>query len=118
MIILGEETAFTCRVTGTVQQIQWLVNGTRLEDINQRDGIEDDVTFGIGHLTFRNIPVEYNDTTIQCIVTLTSENVKLSNNATLLVQGEECETSNKNLIQLFMCIREQGLPLLVVAGPS
>ncbi len=89
VIILGEETAFTCRVTGTVQHIQWLVNGTRLEDINQRDGIEDAVTFGIGHLSFSNIPVEYNGTTIQCIVTLTSGEIIRSNNATLLVQGEE-----------------------------
>ncbi len=51
--------------------------------------IEDGVTFGIGHLTFRNIPLEYNDTTIQCIVTLTSGEILQSNNATLLVQGKE-----------------------------
>ena len=89
MIILGGETAFTCRVIGTVEQIQWLVNGTHLEELNQRDGIEDDVTFGIGLLTFRNIPAEYNDTTIQCVVTLTSGEIIRSNNATLLVQGEE-----------------------------
>ncbi len=86
MITPGEGTVFTCRAT---QQIQWLVNGTRLEDLNQRDGIEDNVTFGIGTLTFRDIPLEYNDTTIQCVVTLTSGEIIRSNNATLLVQGKE-----------------------------
>ncbi len=95
VIILGGETTYTCRVTGTIQQIQWLVNGTQLEDLNKRDGIEDDVTFGIGHLTFRNISEEYNNTNIQCIVTLTSGEIIRSNSATLLVQGEEkiiCDT--------------------------
>ncbi len=87
----GGKIVFTCRVTGTVQQFQWLVNGTRLEDFDQRDGIEDGGTFGIGTLTFNNTPVEYNDTTIQCIVTLTSGEIIPSNNATLLVQGEECD---------------------------
>ena len=89
MIILGGDTAFTCRGTSAVQQIQWLVNGTQLEDLDQRNGIEHDVTFGLGHLTFRNISVEYNDTTIQCIVALTSGEILSSNNATLLVQGEK-----------------------------
>ena len=89
VIILGGDTAFTCRVTDTVQQFQWLVNGTLLEDLNQRDGIEDAVTFGIGLLTFRNIPLGYNDTTIQCIANFTSGGIIRSNNATLLVQGEE-----------------------------
>ncbi len=74
--------------------MQWLVNGTLLEDLNQRDGIEDQVTFGTENLNFRNIPVEYNDTTIQCIVTLTSGDILPSNNATLLVQGDECDTPN------------------------
>ncbi len=89
VITPGEGTVFLCRVTGTVEQVQWLVNGTQLEDINQRDGIEDGFTFGTGHLSFRDIPVEYNDTTIQCIVTLTSGDIIPSNNATLLVQGKE-----------------------------
>ncbi len=92
MIILGRGTTYPCTVThdqlGTVPQIQWLLNGTLLEDLNQRDGIEDDVTFGIGTLTFNNTPVKYNDTTIQCIATLTSGEIMYSNNATLLVQGE------------------------------
>ncbi len=87
VIIPGEDTVFTCRVTGTVEQIQWLVNGTRLEDINKRDGIEDEVIFGLGSLTFSNVSVGHKDTTIQCIVTLTSGEIIRSNNATLLVQG-------------------------------
>ncbi len=88
MIILGGDTVFTCRGTGTIQLIRWLLNGTRLEDLNHIDGM-DEVTHGLGHLTFRNISVEFNGTTIQCIVTLTSGEILPSNNVTLLVQGEE-----------------------------
>ena len=82
---------FTCHSinSGALQQFQWLVNGTRLEDLNQTDGIEADLIHDIGALAFTDIPVEYNDTIIQCIVTFTSGQISTSNNATLLVQGED-----------------------------
>ncbi len=71
-------------------QYQWLVNGTRLEDHNLGDGVDVVNTIATSVLSFVNIPVEYNDTTIQCIANFTSEDRDIrSNNATLLVQGEE-----------------------------
>ncbi len=87
--------SFVCQSINSpgIQQFQWLVNGTRLEDNDQRDGIEEHMTRTTGILTFLNVPVEYNDTTIQCIAIFTSGEIMYSNNATLLVQGEEiCKT--------------------------
>ncbi len=63
------------------------MNGTQLE--GQIDGIMTAVSGYLGILAFNNIPVEYNGTTIQCIVALSSGETILSNNATLLVQGEQ-----------------------------
>ncbi len=73
-------------------QYQWLVNGTRLEDLNLGDRVEVVNTIAASVLSFVNIPEEYNDTTIQCIANFTSgdrERILISNNAILLVQGEE-----------------------------
>ena len=80
-------STFICQSinSGDMKQFQWLVNGTQLE---HSDEISTTAEGDIGILTFSNIPVDYNDTTIQCIVTLTSGDTISSNNATLLVQGE------------------------------
>ncbi len=83
-------SSFSCQSlnSGDIQQFQWLVNGTRLEDFDQTDGIMTTVKNDFGILALSNISLEYNETTIQCIITLTSgENIS-SNDATLLVQGE------------------------------
>ncbi len=61
------------------EQLQWLVNGTRLEDLDQTERIEAKSNI----LYFIDIPV---GTTIQCIIDFTSGESVLSNNA---VQGEE-----------------------------
>ena len=74
---------------GNIQQYHWLVNGTRLEDLNLGDRVQDFMTRTTGSLLFMNIPEEYNNTTIQCKATLTSGEIIYSNNATLLVQGED-----------------------------
>ena len=95
VIIPGRSTTFTCRyranITDPVLRIIWLINGTQLdqEDLNQRDGIESDDLHDVGHLYFNNISVEYNDTTIRCLIFFTSSNLITSNIAILLVQGEE-----------------------------
>ncbi len=92
MAYLGGETAFTCLYTplsGTIQHIQWIVNETRVEDLNQRDGIVVDNVQNVGHLHFINISVEHNDTLIQCRVNLTSGEIIDSNNAILFVQGDD-----------------------------
>ena len=86
---LGGVTTFTCLyipLNGTLP-IHWIVNGTWLEDLEQRDGIEVVDLPYIGHLNFINISVEHNDTTIQCRVDFTSGEIVYSNNATLFVQG-------------------------------
>ena len=90
VIVSGEDTTFTCytAIFGPIEQFQWLVNETRLEDLNKTEGIEAENNF-IGHLHFTNIPVEYNGTTIQCIIYLTSGESVHSNHAMLFVQGEE-----------------------------
>ncbi len=91
MIVSGEDTTFTCTYTSiidVIEQFQWLVNGTRLEDLNKTEGIEAENNI-VGHLHFINIPVEYNSTTIQCIIDFTSGESVPSNNAILFVQGKE-----------------------------
>ncbi len=88
VVIPGGMSTFVCQSinSGDIQQFQWLVNGTQLEST---EGIRATVQSNIiGILSFNNIPVEYNGTTIQCIVTLTSGETISSNNAALLVQGE------------------------------
>ena len=80
--IPGETSLFECRSSRAVEQFQWLVNG----DINQTDGIMTrDLNEHLSFLNFNNISVEYNGTIIRCIVTHTSGEIIISNNATLLV---------------------------------
>ncbi len=88
VVVAGGNTTFTCIYTSasaTAEQIQWLVNGTRLEDLNQTERIEAENNI----IYFIHIPVEYNGTTIKCIIDYTSGGNVPSNNATILVQGEE-----------------------------
>ena len=87
---LGGMHTFDCRsINNDVQQYQWLVNGTELQELNLTDGVimteDNDV---IAFISFNNITMKYNGTTIQCIANLTSGEIIPSNNATLLVQGE------------------------------
>ncbi len=89
---LGGQTAFICMYTpfrNDIQQFQWIINGTQVEE--QREGIviNNDIAINVGELSFNNISEEYNDTIIQCIVNLTSGDMIESNNATLFIQGED-----------------------------
>ena len=88
MIPLGRETTFTCinRATTGDVQFQWLVNGTLVEDLNIGDRIMTDSNNVFGEIYFMNIPLDYNDTTIECRI----NNITGDIIATLLVQGEEC----------------------------
>ncbi len=70
-------------------QYHWLVNDTQLENFNLGDRVQVDESRTTGILSFINITEEYNDTIIQCEATLTSGEIVYSNNALLLVQGEE-----------------------------
>ena len=68
--------------------VQWLVNGSPLEDLNLMNVLTDfnEITTA-GSLVIDPITLEYNITTIQCIVTFNSGTTSHSNTATLLVQG-------------------------------
>ncbi len=88
----GITAPFTCEVINNndVEQLHWLVNGTRLEDLNLGDSVADFMSQSrVRGLVFLHVPVEYNGTTIQCIAISTSGDIMYSINASLLVQGEE-----------------------------
>ncbi len=92
VITPGGIAIFHCEIINNndMRQLYWLVNGTRLEDLKLGDDrVNDYMSRGVRSLTFLPIPVEYNDTTIQCFANFTSGEIMYSNNATLLVQGEE-----------------------------
>ncbi len=92
VIPTGGYVTFTCinRATNEDVQFQWLVNGTRVENLNLEDMImTDDRNNFVGLILFMNITVDYNNTIVQCKVNFTSGDIILSDNATLLVQGEE-----------------------------
>ncbi len=87
----GDSPIFICGPSsGTITSIEWLINGTRLEDLNLTN-----VKTELSNITtqetlfFNNISVEYNNTNIQCIATLSNGESVDSNNHTLLVQGEQ-----------------------------
>lgn len=61
--------SFLSAVAGNeIVNIQWLVNGTLLDDLNLTISVETgfDSNFGIGILTLTGLPLEYNMTTIGC----------------------------------------------------
>lgn len=87
------ETAnFSNRVVG----VQWLVNGTQLENLHLMNVTEGFTTVGIGlgMLNFTNLPVSYNMTRIQCNATLTSGETSLSTNSVVLLifPGAHCNS--------------------------
>ncbi len=91
VFVLGDNPVFNCVSLhgATVTSVQWLINGTRLEDLSLTNVRTDfsEITEQ-GSLVFNNVPVEYNGTYIQCRVTLSNGETENSNNSTLLVQGE------------------------------
>ena len=86
---VGGRASYDCFGGGVIVDVQWLVNGTRVEDLNLGDDVV--VEFSLareeGDLLFRNIPAEYNETTIQCRANYSSETSSTSGTVTLLLQG-------------------------------
>ena len=82
----GGRAAYSC--FGGVG-VQWLVNGTGVEDLNLGDDVvvEFSEAREEGNLLFRNIPPEYNETTIQCRANYSSGTSSTSDTVTLLLQG-------------------------------
>ncbi len=90
VFIPGVNPVFNCGAasdaTITIASVQWMINGTRLEDLSLIN-VETEFSqiSGQGTLVFRNITEEYNNTNIQCRANGTTVD---SNNVTLLVQGK------------------------------
>ena len=90
IFIPGNNPTNNCgSLSGTIASVQWLINGTLLEDLNLTN-VEPDFSevTSQGSLVFRNISVEpHNNTIIQCRATFNNGKIVDSNNSTLLVQG-------------------------------
>ena len=83
---LGAKATYICTdTTLNVVGMQWLINGTQLENLNLSN-VNARFSRGVGRLEVSRIPLEYNDTSIQCIANFGDRN-ELSNILTLLVQG-------------------------------
>ena len=70
--------------TSTITGIQWLINNTMTEDIDDVS-ITAITDLGIGRLSLTNIPVAYNRTSITCIAQLPSGQEEVT--VLLLIQG-------------------------------
>ena len=68
----------------TITGVQWLVNNTMTEDIDDIS-IMPITDMGIGRLRLANIPMAYNMTNITCIAQLASGQEEAT--VTLLIQG-------------------------------
>ena len=86
--IPGDRPLFICKdPSNTALSLQWLVNGTRLENsglVNVYQAY--DRRYTVAYLFF-DLPLEHNVTTIQCIGNFASENVS-SETVTLLLQSQ------------------------------
>ena len=87
IVFEGGTNAFSCTLDFETA-VEWVINGTLLEDPYPM-GVTTAINVGGGgSLIFNNVPLDYNGTTVQCIAT-TNGNVKRTNNSTLLVQGKD-----------------------------
>ena len=90
----GQVAEFPCSTTAVVSSLQWIVNGSALEDLSMDTSILTSSSFAGEFLTFRNVPLHYNGTTIQCVVTFPDNTTLSSNTATLQVQGDHDDHYN------------------------
>ena len=75
--------------SATIASVEWLINGTGLEDLNLTNVVtEFSELTGQGILLFNDVSVEYNNTNIQCRATLSNGDTVNSWTSTLVVQGE------------------------------
>ncbi len=88
--VQGGVARFFCSAdTITITGVQWLLNGTALQDLNLSNVntvFSNDAGIQTGLLAFTNLPLEYNMTCIVCIAN-TSSGVIESNNVSLVIQG-------------------------------
>ena len=87
----GDNFGFLCtNPSRTALSVQWLVNGTLLENSRLVNVFQHfDGRSIVAELSF-NLPLEHNVTTIQCIYNFASENTSYasSETITLLLQGQ------------------------------
>lgn len=89
VVVPGGNVTFTCVSQESILSIQWLVNSSSFEDFNLTN-VMSEFTLdagGIGALNFFNLIQEYNNTSIQCIATLSSGQDSSSRETILLLQG-------------------------------
>ena len=84
----GQLAEFPCSATEEISSVQWIVNGSALEDLNMDTSIYASSSAGGGFLTFSNVPLHYSGTSVQCVLTFPDDTTSSSNTATLHVQGE------------------------------
>ena len=84
----GQLAEFTCTATEAISSVQWIVNGSALEDPTMDTLISTSSTPGGGTLTFLSVPLHYSGITVQCVLTFPDDTNSSSNIATLQVQGE------------------------------
>ena len=84
----GGEADCVCqpRGGGRITSLQWLVNETLVETLQLNDATTT-FQFGIGRLTFRNIPLCYNGTKITCTCAAIVNSVNVTQHSTLYLQG-------------------------------
>ncbi len=107
--VAGGSNTFSCVVTSAMSvAIAWLFNGT---DISRRNipsvttYIVPGVGESVGVLTFSNINLLYNGTSVQCQALLSGERGDVSNEFILLVQGSIISFHKFSIImQIFSCV--------------
>ena len=87
----GVNPGYNCEsYSVNIASVQWLINGTRLEDLSLTNVATIFVELTRqGSLLFNNVSVEYNNTNIQCRATLSNGETADSNNVTLFVEEGE-----------------------------
>ena len=85
---LGGDAIFICNFATTID-VEWLINGTALSSLQLGEHVEQTFvpSIPLGTLEFTNVPLEYNNTRIQCRANTTSDGILMSQNSTLLIQG-------------------------------
>ena len=84
----GQLATFSCLAIEAISSVQWIVNGSALEDPTMDTLISTSSTPGGGTLTFLSVPLHYSGITVQCVLTFPDNTTLSSNTATLQVQGE------------------------------
>ena len=84
---VGADPVFTCQTGDDIMSVQWLLNGTLDDGLNMNVVFDFSQTSHVGSLLIRDVPMEYNGTTIQCRANSSSGSITYSNITTMIIQG-------------------------------